>query len=190
MGGTPGYGDRRGSIADAVIRITSSRGLDRVSVREVANSAGIAIGTVQHYFSTKDAMLSFAFARVLQRTLQRVRAVTPEQDVRRRLSRLLRELLPLDEARRSEAAVALAFSSRAATSPALAEVQAETQRQIRGALSDIFRLTASQDPETDAILVLAVVDGLTLRAIRAPGQTRSDELVRALDAYLDQRFTA
>jgi len=186
----PSFGDRRGAIADAVIGIASTRGLDRASVREVATAAGVAIGTVQHYFSTKDEMLSFAFHRVLERTLARVKSVAPEADVRRRLSRVLRELLPLDEERHSEATVYLAFSSRAATTPALAEVQARTFRQIRAAFIEIFRQASSKDPEIDALLVLAVVDGLALSAVSAPAETRYQELERALDAYLDRRFAA
>ncbi|WP_370942499.1 TetR/AcrR family transcriptional regulator [Amycolatopsis sp. cg5] len=182
------FGDRRTALADAVIRIASTRGLEQASVREVANEAGVAIGTVQHYFSTKDEMLSFAFTRIVDRTMERVTAVEPEPDVRVRLSRILRELLPLDDVRRAEATVYLAFSARAATSPALAEVQAETLKQIRGGFTKIFSDAGAPDPETDALLVLGMVDGLGLGAVSAPGETDKRALEKALETYLDRRF--
>jgi AcrR family transcriptional regulator len=46
--------------------IVAERGLDDVSVREVASAAGVSIGTVQHYFRTKDDMLFTAFQDVVR----------------------------------------------------------------------------------------------------------------------------
>ena len=38
---------RRTQLTDALLSITATRGLDQVSVREVASAAGVSIGTVQ-----------------------------------------------------------------------------------------------------------------------------------------------
>ena len=58
-------------LTDVVLGITATGGLDQVSVREVAGAAGVSIGTVQHYFATKDEMLVFAFRQVVERTRAR-----------------------------------------------------------------------------------------------------------------------
>jgi AcrR family transcriptional regulator len=52
--------ERRSRIAEAILRIAASRGLDEVSLRDVAAEAGVSMGQVQHYFSTKREMLMFA----------------------------------------------------------------------------------------------------------------------------------
>ncbi|MFC5183557.1 TetR/AcrR family transcriptional regulator [Actinomadura harenae] len=178
-------------LADALLGIAATRGLDQVSVREVAAAAGVSIGTVQHYFGTKDAMLVFAFRHVVRRTRARVARIDPRLPPRRRLGLALRELLPLDAERTAECRVYLAFAARAATSPGLAAVQEETLTAIRADLRQALAGTAGADHgratlETEARLLLAVVDGLMFDAVTAPGTLAPAELEAALDTYLDR----
>ena len=58
---------RRQEIADAVLRLAASQGLDAVTLRHVAAEAGVSMGRVQHYFATKDEMLLFAFQVISER---------------------------------------------------------------------------------------------------------------------------
>ncbi|MBO0881627.1 MAG: TetR family transcriptional regulator, partial [Mycobacterium sp.] len=55
---------RRAVIAAALWRIASRDGLAATTVRQVATEAGVSVGQVQHYFTTKDEMLLFALRRV------------------------------------------------------------------------------------------------------------------------------
>ena len=54
--------------------ITAERGLDQVSIREVAAEAGVSVGTVQYYCRSKDEMLEMAFRHILDRMSARVAA--------------------------------------------------------------------------------------------------------------------
>src|SRR5215469_3241598 len=110
---------RLSELTDVLLSITATRGLDQVSVREVAAAAGVSIGTVQHYFATKDEMLVFAFRQVVERTRARVAGIDAGAGPRQALGAALRELLPLDQPRLAECRVYLAFAARAATSPRL-----------------------------------------------------------------------
>ena len=47
-------------MLDALWRITRRQGWDAISLRNVAAEAGVSMGMVQHYFTTKDQMLRFA----------------------------------------------------------------------------------------------------------------------------------
>src|SRR5262245_136809 len=120
------------AVTDALLHIVAERGLDRVSVREVAAVANVSIGTVQHYFPTKDRMLAAAYEEVVRRIRSRLEAVKLGADVRQNLSAVLAELLPLDARRVAESRVHLAFAARAATMPELAQTQ-------RVALAEIHR---------------------------------------------------
>ncbi|MGH3910171.1 MAG: TetR/AcrR family transcriptional regulator, partial [Pseudonocardiaceae bacterium] len=51
---------RRTQIADALMRVAATKGLQAVSLRHVAHEAGVSAGMVQHYFRTKDEMMTFA----------------------------------------------------------------------------------------------------------------------------------
>ena len=188
---------RRTQLTDALLSITATRGLDQVSVREVASAAGMSIGTVQHYFATKDQMLLFAFRQVVERTRARVAGIDAGAGPRQALGAALRELLPLDQPRLAECRVYLAFAARAATSPALAAVQQETLSAIHADLQQVLtaattartRRTAT-DTVVEARLLLAVVDGLMFDAVSAPGTLTPADLEAALDAYLDRLLAA
>jgi AcrR family transcriptional regulator len=184
-------------LTDVLLGITATRGLDQVSVREVAAAAGVSIGTVQHYFATKDEMLVFAFRQVVERTRARVAGIDAGPGPRQALGAALRELLPLDQARLAECRVYLAFAARAATSPALAAIQAETLSAIHAELQQALSTPAAArrggavpDTALEARLLLAVVDGLMFDAVSAPGTLTPADLEAALDAYLDRLLPA
>ncbi len=48
---------RRRQIVDAVWRVTVDRGLESVSLRQVAAEVGGSVGLLQHYFKDKNEML-------------------------------------------------------------------------------------------------------------------------------------
>ena len=188
---------RRLELTDVLLSIAATRGLDQVSVREVAAAAGVSIGTVQHYFATKDEMLVFAFRQVVERTRARVAGIDADNGPRHALGAALRELLPLDQARLAECRVYLAFAARAATSPSLAAVQRETLSAIYADLEQALRAAATArnrgpalDTALEARLLLAVVDGLMFDAVSAPGTLTRAHLEAALDAYLDRLLPA
>lgn len=55
---------RRRDIAEAVFAVIGSRGFDAVSLREVATQAGVSMGSVRHYFTSKDEMLVFTLGHM------------------------------------------------------------------------------------------------------------------------------
>ena len=188
---------RQLELTDVLLGITATRGLDQVSVREVASAAGVSIGAVQHYFATKDQMLVFAFRQVVERTRARVAGIDAGAGPRRALGAALRELLPLDQARLAECRVYLAFAARAATTPALAAVQREALSAIQAELEQALSVaTAARNPgpgldtALEARLLLAVVDGLMFDAVSAPGTLTPADLEAALDAHLDRLLPA
>ncbi len=168
---------RRTLIAEALMRVAATRGLQAVSLRHVAQEAGVSTGMLQHYFSTKDEMMTFALAVVSENVEARLadadidgHAGSPSpRDVVRAL---LLEMLPLDETRRREGHVGLAFHAYAAVRPAVADdLRADTTR-LQAFLADRIRAAqrtgdapAGLNPEHEARTLLAVVEGLSLHIL-------------------------
>ena len=182
---------REATLTDAVLRIVAERGLDHVSVREVASAAGVSIGTVQHYFPTKDDLLLAAFNDVVRRIRHRIESIYVGPQVRHNLSAVLRELLPLDKERAAESRMVLAFAARAATSPALATIQQTILTEIIDALTDAFTLAAAGRATAahcrlSAHVALAAADGLALHAVSSPGLIAVSQLSAALELLLDR----
>ena len=184
-------GERRRLIAQALHRVTAERGLDEVSLRHVAAEAGVSPGQVQHWFRTKDEMLRFALDTVTEQVQARlgqrmgeIEHGTPRQAVRA----LLVELLPLDEERRLEAHVAVAFGARAAVSPEIARSVNEGMGQMRAFIADRIRDAdvpgAGGSPERAALALTALVDGLVAHALAE--QCTPEEAEAALDDQLDR----
>jgi AcrR family transcriptional regulator len=181
---------REAALTDALLCIVAERGLDQVSVREVASAADVSIGTVQHYFPTKDDMLAAAFNEVVRRIRTRMTSVCLGPDVRRNISAVLTELLPVDDRRAAEARIQVAFAARAATSPALAEIQRGVLTEIHEALTEAFAHAAAgtvkaENCRSAARVALAAVDGLALHAVSSGDWISARKLTAALDLMLD-----
>ncbi|OKI42337.1 TetR/AcrR family transcriptional regulator [Micromonospora sp. CB01531] len=188
------HGERRKLIADALMRVAAERGLEAVSLRHVAAEAGVSSGMVQHYFRTKDEMMTFALSVVRDRSEARVtRAVSAlgdEPSPRTLLRTMLTELLPLDEARRADGRVALAFLAFTAVRPAVAaglhQESAELLAFIAGQIRTAQAAGATQtrvDPDRAAVALLAVMEGLGVYLLG--GHYPPETALAALDAQLD-----
>jgi AcrR family transcriptional regulator len=57
---TPGQLARRQRVIDAALALTRHREFNRIQVKDVAEEAGVALGTVYHYFSSKDHLFAEA----------------------------------------------------------------------------------------------------------------------------------
>lgn len=195
---------RRADVVAALFRVVRRAGLAGASLRNVADEAGLAVGSVRHYFDSHDALLAFALdavvERVSDRLLARVAVVLPEIEAGRVVgdaardatADMLGELLPLDDDRRDEAAVWLAFVDAARTRPALRErsaaATAATAALVRRVLAGADRrggLRAGLDLDLEEQRLSALIDGLTLRSVLHPELLAADTARRALRAHLD-----
>jgi AcrR family transcriptional regulator len=114
---------RRRAVAEAVFRVVERDGMELASLRTVAEEAGLAIGSIRHYFGSHDDMIAFAadtlFRSVNQRFLAQLRSLGEGATCVRAAERALVEVLPLERSRRNEAVLWLAFTAAARTRPSL-----------------------------------------------------------------------
>lgn len=157
---------RRRHIAAAVRRIAAERGLEAVSLGEVATEAGFSKGLVQHYFRSKDAMLRFATGTLREPVEGRVAPQFASGLPGLRAAAVA--LLPRDEASRTEALVANAFLMRALKDPEIAERFRDGHAQLRDGLAAMVTaaqsdgdLSAALDPLAEADVLIALVSGLS-----------------------------
>jgi AcrR family transcriptional regulator len=188
---------RRRLIAEALWRVASRYGLDAVSLRHVAAEAGVSMGMVQHYFTTKDDMLRFALEtigeRAAQRIGQRVAALPHGSDPHALLRTVLVEMLPLDEPRHLEAHVGFAFLARAAVQQGIAERLREQHSQLRDFVAGQIRAAqqagqaaAELDPDYEAVVLLSLMEGLTAHTLA--GHHSPHTALATFDRHLGQLF--
>ncbi len=190
---------RRQQVAEALWRVVSEYGLDGTTMRRVAAEAGMSIGLVQHYFSTKDEMERFAFDRIIanaqERMVERVEAMPTPVSPRTMIRLILAELtMPADEQRLAEYQVVLSFSLRALQRPDLAREMRTNDAELAYFITEQLRLAqrqgeipAEHDPEVEAALLLCFADGCGQRILL--GHLDCAVGVQALDRMLDRLFS-
>jgi AcrR family transcriptional regulator len=189
--------ERRTLIADALMRVAAQRGLEAVSLRHVATEAGVSSGMVQHYFHTKDEMMAFALGVVREHNQARltaaVRRLGESPSPRALLRTMLVELLPLDEPRRMDGRVALAFLAYTAVRPDAAAALHEDTAAMLMFIADQIRAAqaagdthAHIDPAHAAVGLLAVMEGLGVYLLG--GHYPPNTALDALDAHLAMIF--
>lgn len=176
--------ERRELIADALMRLAATEGLEGVSLRQVAAEAGVSTGMVQHYFRTKDEMMTFALGMVADRVRARSEAAAAPGSPREFVRGVLLQILPLDDTRRLEGHVGLAFLAYAAVKPAIREGLRGDAAGMRGFVAQQLRAAGAGgiDPEVAAIGLMALVDGLGMQLLSR--QYTEKDAVAALDAQL------
>lgn len=191
---------RRAEIVDAVVELASTGGLDAVNIRDVAATAGMSLGRVQHYFPTKNSLVSAAFWQVSNagtaRIQQRIgRLPAGEPPLRTLLGLLAEELIPVTADRRREMTVAFAFTARALADPELAAQLRDGYAELHTLLAQLLRagihdgdVDPGIDPVTEADRYLALLDGLCTHVLLGHrGAPAARDLATAAAAAL---FTA
>ena len=183
---------RRAELAEAVWTVIRRDGLQRASVRNVAREAGLSMGSLRHYFATQAELLCFAMQLVGDRARARVRAMQPAAGPRATAERLLQELVPLDDERRAESEVWLAFTARALVDPDQRAIHQGIHDQLRGAcataitlLADAGLTPADLDVDLEATRLHALLDGLAVHAVMRPEQVTPDRITAVIARHLD-----
>jgi AcrR family transcriptional regulator len=205
---------RRQEVVEAVFRIIAADGLERASLREVADEAQLAVGSVRHYFASSEALLVHSFGVVVDRVLGRLAAADARlaelapgsEEHHLGVLTLLGEFLPLDEERAVDACVWMAFKNAARTKLFLAPESDRSHRAVAAIVGRlVMELSAagaddadqaapaadtgaggapSQWLVTEAERLLATLDGLTMHALLQPEWMTAEVCRDVLEAHL------
>jgi AcrR family transcriptional regulator len=184
---------RRRELGHAVWRVIRRDGVDHASVRTVAHEAGWSPGALRHYFATQSELLAFAMGLVVERIEHRVAALDHAADPRQAVEQVLHELLPLDDERRAENEVWLAFTARALIDPGLRAQHNEVYEALSQACGSALEALAGGPgpPEDRAATALqverlhALVDGLAVHTALRPDLMPPERIVAVLRLHLD-----
>ncbi|MFG3026798.1 TetR/AcrR family transcriptional regulator [Streptomyces sp. NPDC048254] len=180
---------RRREVVEAVFRVVARGGIQAATLQHVAAEAGLAVGSVRHYFDSHAELLSAAAREMVHRVEARVLARLEEQshggDPHRFVETIASEFLPLDPARSDETAVWLEFSVAARTHPTLAAIAAELHDGLRDISGRLLRRLDVDDRVATEHLA-AVLDGLALNAALHPDRLDPDTVRAVLRHHVAQ----
>ncbi|HEY7592139.1 MAG TPA: TetR/AcrR family transcriptional regulator [Actinophytocola sp.] len=184
---------RRLELTEALWRITRREGWDAISLRKVAAEAGVSMGMVQHYFTTKDEMLAFAIEMISEDARMRIRAriaKLPQPVPPRRLVwTVLSEMLPRPSRRATEVEAADVFVRRFMLSPRSAARFRADGAELRTAVRDqilLARKGSEADADRDAGGLIALFNGLMFEFVA--GDQTSETALATLRAQIEFVF--
>lgn len=186
---------RREAVVEALFRVVERDGLEQASLRNVAAEAGLAIGSVRHYFDNHAELMVFAMKAMSERVGNRLaghadRLVTAADRLEVAFD-MLAEVLPLDDSRRREVVVWLAFVHAARTRPELRSHADGVYDDLITLATRIFeggrrsgRLAPDVDIALEARRLCALLDGLAMEAALHPDRMDPATTVAVLRRHL------
>jgi AcrR family transcriptional regulator len=187
--------ERRTQIAEALLRIADTQGLQSASMRAVAAEAGVSLRLVQYYFTTKEALLLDALVR-LQSQLQArmntwIAAAGTPPTPRSVITAILTCIVPTDAESSRIARTYNGYYTLVLSDPDVLEKHGAAQpavlegflaKQVRAA-QETGEIDADTNPEMAAAGLLAMVNGLGSSVLG--GQRTGEEALTILRYYLD-----
>ncbi|WP_331737496.1 TetR family transcriptional regulator C-terminal domain-containing protein (plasmid) [Streptomyces sp. NBC_00984] len=189
--------ERRETIARALWRVVEQRGVVHLSMREVAQEAGISLGQLQHYFGSREAMLSFAMDFASEQASLRVgqglAKLGDRPHPRDVLRVMLTELLPLHADARATSRMSAAFvlealhneNFHARARDGMVQGRALVEQLVRQAIAD-GHIGPDRDPVAETNLLLALTGFTTLIELNV---IEPRDVLTAVDQHLDGLFT-
>lgn len=191
------HDERRRHLTGALLRITGTRGLQAVSMREVAAEAGVSLRLVQYYFTDKQTLLVSGLtelaARLDSRVKARAAAAGDAMSARDVFEVVLGAILPSDEQSRLDRLAWTAYYTASLTDPGLAAAGVTHPNALEdfltarlAAAQHAGQIDADRDPRTDVAAILALTNGLTSSILG--GQRTPQEATTILRYQLDLVF--
>jgi AcrR family transcriptional regulator len=187
---------RREQILDAAQRCFARNGFHATSMHDVIAEAGLSVGAVYRYFTSKDQLRTAVAERNAGTLIAEVAAIADHQPplpLAEAMARVFAVLEPLVAGPDSVARIAIQAWGEALRDPDLAQFVNGVFRSMRGSLAGIARsaqragdLPPEADPEAVGAVLLAVVPGYLLQRVLTGGPD-SATFLAGLRALLPQR---
>jgi TetR/AcrR family transcriptional regulator, cholesterol catabolism regulator len=178
--------ERRGRIVDAGLALLAERDYEKIQVKDVAEEANVALGTLYHYFSSKEHLFAEALVRwagTLRTNISRnpLRGATDAQRLTQVISRSVRAF------QRQPSLARLVATLETSADPLATEILARLAHTTNDiyleAIHDVDRATAQR--------IVTVVDAVLASRLRSWVAGRisitavSDDLADAIALLLD-----
>ncbi|GAA4553245.1 TetR/AcrR family transcriptional regulator [Amycolatopsis samaneae] len=195
---TVDHAERRAQLADALVRVAARDGLHAVTMRAVAEEAGVSLRLVQYYFDTKAQLMLGALrhleTRSRQRWADRLAELPDPVPPRAFLEAFLAEALPTDDQSRVFHLVGTSYAALAMTDPDLATEPFtlgidDLDRQLADALKRAQadgKLAPGLDVTIEAARLISLSHGLGTSVL--VGQRTVDAATEIVNYHLNQLF--
>ena len=184
---------RRQALMEATLRCLSERGAEKTSIRNICREAGVSVGLMHHYYSSKEALVADVYEQIANDLLAALQDEMQRADggARGRLSAFFRASFSPVSLDAGLLRVWLSFWSMTRHSALIAGVHDRTYGAYLGTLEGLLRELAEEDPgrpldvRLAAIGLSGMLDGLWVEWCLNPRTFTPEEGIRLCEACLD-----
>ena len=188
--------DRRLEVSEAAWRVIVREGLDRTSMRAIAQEMNCTTGVVTHYFRNKEALILFALGQVTERLQALMQNALENISGTERLVVMLSAFLPIDVQRQEILRVWVAFLGYAVGRDELMAEHQQRAAQLRGVIiQELMRLQAEKlvradiDPKIESNALLALGNGVSLDSLIQAHRLSVEQQQFVIRRYIKQVLT-
>ncbi len=182
---------RRRQILDAAGTCFARRGFHAASMAEIARTFGMSAGHIYNYFASKEAIIEALVERDLEVALDFIEGLRSAAEIQQALVAGVAEGVETSVA---HSPLDLEILAEAARNPSVAATVRSMDQAVRVRLKDVLvtihpAVAQADEREVEAKieLLLAIFDGLMVRAVRNPGFDR-EEMVRVVQGIVARIF--
>ena len=174
----------RRELLEAAERRFFERGYHGTTLDDIADEAGYTKGAVYSTFRSKAGLFLALFDEVAERRLGEIRGLLSDHERPEELVAALARQ-PVVEANAQFLLLAIEFWVHAAHEPDLLEAFSGRYRRLRASLAELAPAGGPLEPETWAIVTLALSNGLALERLIDPAGV-PDDLMAVVQAQITQ----
>ncbi|GAA0323737.1 TetR/AcrR family transcriptional regulator [Oceanobacillus oncorhynchi subsp. oncorhynchi] len=184
---------RKIQIAETTWKVIVEEGIEQATVRKIAQASGLSVGAVRHYFTTQSELLHFSMELVSDRVIQRAKArkFSKDRDPLELVTEGVSEVLPIDEERKIEMEVWLAFSAKVLVDKTLRELSDKVYSDMHEGFKNVVHALQlldiaknGLDLEMEVNRLHAIVDGMAMHHLLNPEQFTHEEMMETLKYHL------
>jgi len=182
---------RKIQIAEATWKVIVDEGIEQATVRKIAKSAGMSVGAMRHYFTSQAELLRFSMELVSDRVIQRLKGRKYSGNPLEFVTEGIYEVLPVDEERRIEVEVWLAFSAKVLVDTTLRELSNKVYNDMHQGLENVvyalqlLKLAKDElDLDMEVNRLHALVDGMAMHHLLNPEQFTQEKMTQTLQYHL------
>jgi len=168
MPSTPRDPGRRTEILETAARLFAEQGFHATSMRDLCAALGMSPGNLYHWFPSKQAIIAAFVEADRADTAARLAALSSAADLRAALPGQL--LATVTEASEAEIRLYLEVYATALRDPELAPLVREADEAARAQLAALLAGIGVAVPDSAAVAIIALVDGLMSRRAVDPGR--------------------
>jgi AcrR family transcriptional regulator len=163
-------------ILQTALRLFAERGYDQTPTSLIAKEAGVSTGLVFTHFSSKEGLLEGILRLGIGQVASTMAPYTEEKEPRTAILEHIARAFDLIRANHPFWKLVQQLRFQPAVQLAAAQSIADFQHAVNEQLTRQFMLLGAPAPETEARLLFALIDGITVQYIQSGGNYPLDEM--------------